>query len=540
VDNASAVRLLVRYGADINMKGAYYYGNFSGNPIWVSRWLSPVEAAIECNNVDVAEAVLENITSTLSIDSRQWERLCELAVRQNAEQLVKLLVDKCVPSMNNCFCSSSSHSYKRMLMLAVELDACVVAGQLLRKASVNDRVGDVTPLVAAALRGYSCMCRLLIERGARVNASIASENGLVLAVGLCSVRAMEILYTLGCRYQRSLTVNNLASFLFLVDKDLREKQCPVTEGSVLHLAVLTKSIPVVRCLTQLYCANLDGLASKNNTVLHLAALNKDLPMLNELITQLIVAGFSTTAFLSRLNSEGQTALMLALKVTKSKYAPDYCRCEGYFELLEQLQTFLNWKVNFGLEPEVSCSTALARAIACNRPDVIMTMVACNFNSLHYVNRVTPHDDYMPLTLAIRCRSIATIRALLDLGADPNQRSSLTGCTPLIAAVSMVSDNEITHEILDILLAAGADWTQYSATDGSALHAALEHNRSTDIIVFVYIYIRIVLNYTVFFLVNKYWFGQIYCKESTFRVEKCLRVLSEASANETPEVLVANY
>ncbi len=80
------------------------------------------------------------------------------------------------------------------------------------------------------------------------------------------------------------------------------------------------------------------------------------------------------------------------------------------------------------------------------------------------------DGFHPLGLAAFFKRSDAVRALLDLGADPNLATRPAGFTPLHSAVA--DDNGAApKEIVRMLLDAGADPNARSASGGTPLHTA---------------------------------------------------------------------
>ncbi|HWN43390.1 MAG TPA: ankyrin repeat domain-containing protein [Thermoanaerobaculia bacterium] len=78
----------------------------------------------------------------------------------------------------------------------------------------------------------------------------------------------------------------------------------------------------------------------------------------------------------------------------------------------------------------------------------------------------------PLEYAIYHGPLALIRTLVDLGADLN-RGEETGFPSIIAALS--TDRKDRHEIVELLLGAGADIQQRGVNDYTPLHYAATRN-----------------------------------------------------------------
>jgi ankyrin repeat protein len=75
----------------------------------------------------------------------------------------------------------------------------------------------------------------------------------------------------------------------------------------------------------------------------------------------------------------------------------------------------------------------------------------------------------PLDVALAFAPVATIAALLDLGADPNA-PALDGFPPLLSAIDLPRADR--HAVLALLLAHGADPARRGVNDWTALHLAV--------------------------------------------------------------------
>ena len=78
----------------------------------------------------------------------------------------------------------------------------------------------------------------------------------------------------------------------------------------------------------------------------------------------------------------------------------------------------------------------------------------------------------PLEYAIYHAPLALVRDLIDLGADLNHGEE-TGFPSIIAALS--TDREDRHEIVELLIGAGADIEQRGVNDYTPLHYAATRN-----------------------------------------------------------------
>lgn len=283
--NAQAVRLLLKYGADISMKGIHYIKSDR------SHSCSPVVAAVESEDVDTALVVLEETFDVHYIDNSKWEKLCRLAIKQHEEQLVELLTHKCELVDSSVYKTKdfNNEALYRMLDVASEEGVCSIANILLRVIKLNFDVEHTARLIlSAAIRGHGEMCQLL-SKHLSVDYDKAAVKLLVGAVKYSKYypgNALEILYSLGCRYKNDVVID-IYSYL---KRELWRLDDPKPNfhfgwGTILHLAIVTGNIQVVKCLIEQYGAPVGCVDTNGNSVLHLAALNRDAAMLKELIKQ---------------------------------------------------------------------------------------------------------------------------------------------------------------------------------------------------------------------------------------------------------------
>jgi ankyrin repeat protein len=335
--------------------------------------------------------------------------------------LAEQLVTSFTPLHNNLRNSSERDCYGRVLLVAAELGLCNIAEHLLlHNADPNYYYEHQTPLVAAAINGHVDMCRLLVQHGARVNSEASACDALVMAVGYGSVVAMETLLSLGCQYKRGVLLNPICSYLNKVlqknegedDEDYNNRRRDakqkakdgdhlIEDGTLLHLAVLTRSVPVVNCLLKQYGAQdlLTIINSSGNSALEVAAMQIDTAMIDALLTHIQAAGIDTTQFMSGRNDDNRSALLCGLqaKQTCCMSCDELWRYKDE-ALAELLKVFLKWHVDFRLEPKESCIAALGVAIACSRMDLVPRMVECHFDVQKYINMCCFTDDLTPLVV----------------------------------------------------------------------------------------------------------------------------------------------
>jgi ankyrin repeat protein len=417
-----AIQLLLQYDADVNMAGAFYDAFVNSEETHTSHWMSPAQAAVLCEDVDIANTVLEKISEGFEVDAVKWRKLCEKAMRKPENMCMRLavqLVTSFTPLRNNLRNSSKHDCFGRVLLVAAELGLCGIAEHLLlHNADPNYYYEHQTPLVAAAINGHIDMCRLLVQHGARVNSEASACDALVIAVGYGSVVAMETLLSLGCQYKLGVLLNPICSYLNEVlkkkesedDKEYNNRSRNtkkkakkvdylIEDGTLLHLAVLTKSVPVVNCLLDQYGAQdlLTIINSSGNSALEVAAMQTDVAMIDALLTHMHAAGIDTTQYMSGRNNDNKSALLCGLQANhKHCKSCDKLWCYRDLELVKLFNVFLKWHVDFRLEPEESCIAALGVAIACNKIDLVPRMVECHFDVPKYINMRCFADGLTPL------------------------------------------------------------------------------------------------------------------------------------------------
>jgi ankyrin repeat protein len=488
--DTQAVKWLLEHGADVNIEGAYYEMEPDVGDTCVARWLSPVYAAVECGDVDITEAVIERAPATIFIQSYKWERVCELAITKHAVRLVELLVTKCKPSKP--FVYPWKTHCRRMLHLAAKEGVRAIVEQLLlvcKPNSVNEE-GEEPALFHAALNNHVDVCRLLIERGAQVNRDKHYYNRccdlLFSAIRRCSLSTVELLLSLGCSYNdKKIFLNS-----FLQERGDKFGGLFLC-GSKLHAAVLVSSLPVVRLLVERCGASLISLDLDESTVVHLAAMNSDAVMVNELLKMISVSGHDISEFLTQRSkmymcwSDGVSALQCAIKAngvgfyeTDEKY--DVLDRKRSQELLELLQVFLKWQVDFRQELDVTCCHALSIVIACDRPDVLLSMINCHFDLPVLISqRCLCKQTNTPLEVAVKCQSVAMVRTLISYGADVHH---VTSCDTTLLHYAALWNPSVSV-VFDVLTDAGLSWNTVCPQQESVLHVALAH--STDITIIRY-------------------------------------------------------
>lgn len=90
----------------------------------------------------------------------------------------------------------------------------------------------------------------------------------------------------------------------------------------------------------------------------------------------------------------------------------------------------------------------------------------------FPNGVTPEWLGDVLTYAVYWSSLETVRALLELGADPNVDEG-DGFPPLIAAFDRRADDRV--DVMRLLIRHGAALDVHGMNDGTPLHHAVWHD-----------------------------------------------------------------
>src|SRR5262249_32673430 len=80
----------------------------------------------------------------------------------------------------------------------------------------------------------------------------------------------------------------------------------------------------------------------------------------------------------------------------------------------------------------------------------------------------PYTNSPLLALALRWAPVETVEELLELGADPNFEA-LDGFPPVVGVI--LSERDDRHDLVELLLEAGADVGRRGINDWTPLHAA---------------------------------------------------------------------
>jgi ankyrin repeat protein len=393
--NVQAVRSLLQHGADANLEGAYYRTEPDISEKCVSCWLSPASAAVDSDSVDIAEAVFDNFCGVVYVGCYEWEKSCTLAIKQHAIHLVDLLVEKWKPT-------PSENVIHHLLDLAIQEGVCAIAESLLRVVDLSSDGGKHMHLAAAAMRGHVNICQLLIKHGA----SVHCHSDLNLVVERGSVRGLDILWSLGCRYSDD-------------DEDILPDTRPLGREVAVLVAVKVGHIPIVKRLVQRYGPSLiyTSVDGERNTVVHKAAIANNSVMLNELLTMIAASGYNVDDILRQRNVKrnGRTPLHCSLKSLKNwsgnlpyrfgashsmKYDPschfflicsfaevEHKQCSKLDAMCAVLEVFVKWRADFGRLGKKKSVLALGVVILSDRPDILLGMVNCHFNLPACINEL---------------------------------------------------------------------------------------------------------------------------------------------------------
>jgi ankyrin repeat protein len=385
--NVQVVRSLLQHGADVNLEGAYYRTEPDISEKCVSCWLSPASAAVDSDSVDIAEAVFDNFCGVVYVGCYEWEKSCTLAIKQHAVHLLDLLVEKWKPT-------PGENVIHHLLDLAIQEGVCAIVESLLRVVDLSSDGGKHTHLAAAAMRGRVNICQLLIKHGA----SVHCHSDLDLVVECGSVRCLDILWSLGCRYRDD-------------DEEIIPDKRPLGREDAVLVAVSEGHIPIVKRLVQRYGPSLiyTSVDGERNTVVHKAAIANNSVMLNELLTMIAASGYNVDDILRQRNVKrnGRTPLQCSLKSLKnwsrylpyrsvpcplSKYDPfchyflicnftevEHEQCWKLDAMCAVLEVFVKWRADFGKLGKKKSVLALGVVVLSNRPDILLGMVNCHFD-----------------------------------------------------------------------------------------------------------------------------------------------------------------
>ena len=223
------------------------------------------------------------------------------------------------------------------------------------------------------------------------------------------------------------------------------------DGSApLHLAAHYSEHPEV--VEALLAAGADANAQSEDgwIPLHLAAQHSEFP---EVVAVLLGGGANSHV----RTSDGRTALDLA----RDSGSPEVLAVltPGHRDAIEVLS-------KIGAPPHV--------VFRHEHPDLVEQLRAMGAD----VNAPVAHDGSSLLHHAAWLGGPQVIRALLELGADPNARTN-DGWTPLHAAAQ---SNEYPDEVVAVLVAAGADSNARTHRGITPLHVAARYNERPEMVV----------------------------------------------------------
>ncbi|TPR07789.1 uracil-xanthine permease family protein [Aspergillus niger] len=309
----------------------------------------------------------------------------------------------------------------------------IVHELLSRGADPNLESSFSTPLRAAVEAGNFILAQVLINAGARVDA----HRSLRSALSQRRKDLVDLLLQNGADTHRSLrdAVHNadLWAFQLLMDRGAdMHRQEPDDETSLLGAAAWGGSVSIVTHLLD------NGLHDQLNpgpedTAPLLDAVAATRPLIVELLIQ--------------RGADVNTCPQVAdeRRLTGSRTSPDGLRW---------------WP------PDLICETALTLAVKANDREIVELLMRHGA----MVTPSSPDTVGTPLLYAVRDQNSDLINALLDRGADPNQRGTIVEegkrWFPLLIAVENGNP-----EIIDLLLKAGSKLDDQDSEGFSALHVA---------------------------------------------------------------------
>ncbi|KAI2926300.1 hypothetical protein CBS63078_2226 [Aspergillus niger] len=409
--------------------GAEDYHHFKGD------LPSALVVAVCSGRLDIVKTLLgcERITTARSIKHRKpavIRRSLRYATRAGDEKLVRQYLDE----------GLSVDSHAQVSDHPIVLQSAIIGGHtaivhelLSRGADPNLESSFSTPLRAAVEAGNFILAQVLINAGARVDA----HRSLRSALSQRRKDLVDLLLQNGADTHRSLrdAVHNadLWAFQLLMDRGAdMHRQEPDDETSLLGAAAWGGSVSIVTHLLD------NGLHDQLNpgpedTAPLLDAVAATRPLIVELLIQ--------------RGADVNTCPQVAdeRRLTGSRTSPDGLRW---------------WP------PDLICETALTLAVKANDREIAELLMRHGA----MVTPSSPDTVGTPLLYAVRDQNSDLINALLDRGADPNQRGTIVEegkrWFPLLIAVENGNP-----EIIDLLLKAGSKLDDQDSEGFSALHVA---------------------------------------------------------------------
>ncbi|GJP92688.1 MOSC domain protein [Aspergillus niger] len=352
------------------------------------------------------------------------------AARAGDEKLVRQYLDE----------GLSVDSHAQVSDHPIALQSAIIGGHtaivhelLSRGADPNLESSFSTPLRAVVEAGNFILAQVLINAGARVDA----HRSLRSALSQRRKDLVDLLLQNGADTHRSLrdAVHNadLWAFQLLMDRGAdMHRQEPYDETSLLGAAAWGGSVSIVTHLLD------NGLQDQLNpgpedTAPLLDAVAATRPLIVELLIQ--------------RGADVNTCPQVAddRRLTGSRTSPDGLRW---------------WP------PDLICETALTLAVKANDREIAELLMRHGA----MVTPSSPDTVGTPLLYAVRDQNSDLINALLDRGADPNQRGTIVEEGKPSFPLLIAAENG-NPEIIDSLLRAGSILDDQDSEGFSALHVA---------------------------------------------------------------------
>lgn len=465
-----AVTMLIRQGADVNLKGSVFEPDTAQPELLRSSWRSPASLAVKRHAPiqSIVRQLKNTPNSTVEVDANKWKDMWELCVRCRSETELTLLAQKCLITG---WTMDIKNKYVEEILLHALCDAAREGyGQastylLDRGVNPNGYLESkfLVPLTAAALAGKKDMCELLITRGARLNSTDHKLDPVVQAVCHGNAEAVNMLVTLGCRCNPcepigiQLEIGSRVAWLANMFREWQWQADARTETTtLLHCAAALGHLSVARLLIEKYGANVQTVNSSGLTALHSAALAGQTQVMALLLATCSEGGDTDTA-----------AAYVAMK-TCSKLTALACFLLpidplDINEKINGLQVLLDQQIDLKSESKETCCKLIEFIIEGKRPDLIDVCMRHGLDVVHLNEAGTLGS---PLEQAIHCRSaddvLAMVKALLAAGADATKLLSDRNALHVVAA--SYHRGTVVTQLFDVLTEAGADWGHVETYD----------------------------------------------------------------------------
>lgn len=496
--DAANVASLITRGADPNFKSSYDYQ-------------SPLSAAARKGNVEVVKLLLSRgakdddgaaVTNAYESGNGEVEKLLQQAAPPTPNTLSRLLaaaIRKGDSARAQSLIASGAGAdvLDAALLSAVnkEKELVDVVRLLLDKgARVNQPDVHRTALMLAADRGHVETIKLLLAKGADVNAIVKDDiTALAIAVQDNNAAVVRLLVAGGANTRAENLLDLAAGAPWVTDED--ENPYPERTSEILQLLLdkganakspdgdrallVANSLEKVKLLLA-RGANPNTTGSHGSTPLMVAADRGD----NQIVEALLSAGADANA----QDSEGDTALLALLDAGDRRRKRNV---EDYPVLVRALLRSKNLNVN---AQNKKGETALMRAVRLGNVESVRLLLSAGANTyaadkvgdtayvLAYENGNTEIEKLLTtaaaqkktpaalnafLVAAIAKKDAAKVKDLLDQGADPNYRHPIGLDHPAITTIVLMDAAKVGDvAIVQMLLDKGADVSAKGLISGS--------------------------------------------------------------------------